>query len=188
MTIKTELRSQLRQRRNAFRAGAQTPFPVRPELVDKIQAMRCIGSYCSIGSEPDLVAVNHMITGRKIALALPRVTGRGAVMRFHAWSDGDALEKAEFGFLQPLITAALVEPDLLLVPMLGFDRDLHRLGQGAGHYDRYCENYPGTARIGIAWSVQEVADLVADPWDMPMDAICTEKEWICAARPAMERP
>jgi 5-formyltetrahydrofolate cyclo-ligase len=178
---KTELRSLLRQRRNAFQADEALPFPVSPELIQKIQTVQCVGSYCSLGSEPDVSAVNHMIQAQKIALALPRVDGRGSVMTFHSWADGETLEKAEFGFSQPLATAAIVEPDLLLVPMVGFDRKMGRIGQGAGHYDRYFERHPGTIKIGIGWSVQEVDQIAVDPWDIAMDAICTEKEWISAA-------
>jgi 5-formyltetrahydrofolate cyclo-ligase len=181
---KTELRSLLRQRRNAFRAGDASPFPVLSELIRKIERAQCVGSYCSLGSEPDMIAVNHMIQAQNIELALPRVDGRGSVMTFHRWALGDALERAAFGFYQPPAAMPIVKPDLLLVPLLGFDREMARIGQGAGHYDRYFERHPGTIKIGIGWSVQEVERLVVDPWDIAMDAVCTEKDWISATNSA----
>ncbi len=186
MTAKSELRSQLRERRNVFRMGHDSPFPLLPALRQKIETAQCVGSYCSIRSEPDLMAVNHMVLAHKITLAMPRVAGRDSVMTFHRWAETEALETADFGFSQPLPSAPQVEPDLLLVPLLGFDRAMNRIGQGAGHYDRYFERFPSATRIGIAWSVQEQPALNCDPWDVPMHAICTEKEWIIAENPAMD--
>jgi len=90
------------------------------------------------------------------------------------------MEQADFGFLQPLPSAEICNPDLILTPLVGFDRSLNRLGQGAGYYDRAFAALPDSLRIGIAWSIQECDGLVPDSWDMPLDAVLTEKEWITA--------
>jgi 5-formyltetrahydrofolate cyclo-ligase len=82
--------------------------------------------------------------------------------------------------LQPLLSAEACAPDLILTPLVGFDRALNRLGQGAGYYDRAFAARPDSLRIGIAWSIQECDGLMTDPWDMPLDAVLTEKEWITA--------
>ena len=77
--------------------------------------------------------------------------------------------------------AATVEataPDVILLPLIGFDRALNRLGQGAGYYDRACAALPDARRIGLAWNVQEWPALPADPWDVPLDAVATQREWI----------
>jgi 5-formyltetrahydrofolate cyclo-ligase len=71
-----------------------------------------------------------------------------------------------------------VAPDLILTPLVAFDRSLARLGQGAGHYDRAFARYPLARRIGVAFSVQEVERLPTDAWDVPLHAIVTEREWI----------
>lgn len=180
MTSKAELRSILRKRRAEFRANVPAPMPWRTELVAAIANVDYVGSYSAMGGEPDLSMINCSIAETGKQLALPRVEGRGTAMTFHRWSIEEALERAAFGFAQPPISATMVEPQLLLVPMVGFDRALRRLGQGAGHYDRYFERFPGAIRIGIAWSVQEVEMIATDSWDVPMHAILTEKEWICA--------
>ena len=179
MTTKAELRSLLRKRRAAFQATHSQPFPLHEQLRTIIAGSACIGSYWAIGSEPDMIAINQFAAETDVMLSLPRVDGRGTTMAFHVWLPGDPLETAAFGFAQPLASAPIVTPTLLLIPMLGFDRAMQRIGQGAGHYDRYTARFPLARKVGIAWSVQEAAQLATDPWDVPMDAICTEKEWIC---------
>jgi 5-formyltetrahydrofolate cyclo-ligase len=66
----------------------------------------------------------------------------------------------------------------VLVPLVAFDSRLMRLGQGAGHYDRALSLLGNAIAIGIAWSVQYAPSLITDPWDIPMDAVLTEKSWI----------
>ena len=85
-----------------------------------------------------------------------------------------------FGLLQPRSDAEEVSPDLILAPLVGFDRALRRIGQGAGFYDRAFARLPDARRIGLAWSVQEVDALPTDPWDVPLHAVATEREWIGA--------
>ena len=74
--------------------------------------------------------------------------------------------------------AGAVIPDIILVPLIGFDRGLHRLGQGAGYYDRASATLPDARRIGLAWSVQEWPALPQDDWDVPLHAVATERDWI----------
>ena len=66
---------------------------------------------------------------------------------------------------------------MILTPLLAFDAALNRLGQGAGHYDRAFAANAGAWRIGVAWSVQRVETLPADPWDVPLHNIITEQGW-----------
>ena len=80
--------------------------------------------------------------------------------------------------MQPRATADVVVPDVVLVPLVVFDSRLMRLGQGAGHYDRALSVLENASAIGIAWSVQHAPAIDADPWDVPMDSILTEKSWM----------
>ena len=89
-----------------------------------------------------------------------------------------ALAAGPFGLRQPAHDAATLAPDLVLAPLVAFDRRLHRIGQGAGHYDRAFAAWPEAVRIGVAWSVQEVPEFPPDAWDVPLHAIATEQEWI----------
>ena len=82
---------------------------------------------------------------------------------------------AAFNLRQPDPASPEVAPDVILTPLVGFDRRLNRLGQGAGHYDRAFARYEHAWRVGIAWSVQEVPAIPADIWDVPLHAIITEE-------------
>ena len=70
---------------------------------------------------------------------------------------------------------SIVTPDFLLVPLLAFDRRGHRLGYGAGYYDRTLAELPGAFALGCAYAVQEVPDVPAGPHDMRLDAVATER-------------
>lgn len=156
----------------AFRAA---PTPLRTLFAPG----RVIAGYVAIGSEADPARLLDQAAAAGATLALPYVERRSVPMRFLRWAPGDALVRGQMGLLQPdPAQAEEVAPDLFLAPLLAFDRRGHRLGQGAGYYDRAFARFTDAVRIGIAWSCQEVAAVPDDPWDEPLHAIVTEKEWI----------
>jgi 5-formyltetrahydrofolate cyclo-ligase len=110
-------------------------------------------------------------------LALPTLLDR-ATMRFLAWQPGDPLERGPMRLRQPVSTAPERAPDLIVTPLLGFDRQGGRIGYGAGHYDRAFQRYAGAHRIGLAWAMQEVETVPHDPWDVPLHAIVTEQGFL----------
>lgn len=116
---------------------------------------------------------------------LPWFAGRDARM---IWRAAPAVEPSPWGVLQPSADAEALAPDLVLVPLVAADRAGTRIGHGKGHYDRALQHLrdggvPVTT-IGLAWEMQIVEEtLAADPWDQPLDAIATPKEWIsCSNR------
>ena len=153
------------------------PTPLRAVLVQH----KIIGAYAATGSEADILSLLTTALGPDQRIALPFFTARGAPMQFREWQAGDALEAGPYKVAQPLASAAPALPDLLLIPLLGFDRNLNRLGQGGGHYDRYCAAHPDALRIGIAWDVQEIDLVPTEATDVPLNAILTQNEWISAA-------
>lgn len=182
---KAQLRTELRARRDALVAGLDSaaqlfafhapPTPLK-ELIDRAQ---CVAGYRPAGSEADPDALLAYVAKAGKTIALPYVERRSVPMRFLAWAPGDPLIPGQWGLEQPdIATAPEVAPDLFLAPLLGFDRRLHRLGQGAAYYDRAFARYPDAMRVGIAWHVQEVAIVPDDPWDVPLHAVLTEREWI----------
>ena len=180
---KTELRRLARARRKQFvadRGSALFPThaPHMAELFGRLSPQICIAGYCAMPNEADISALLTQIEGRGAALALPWIGEQGQDMLFRSWTGGAPLNIAADKFLQPLSTAKQVVPDIVLIPLLGFDRQGTRLGQGAGYYDRALARESAPLRIGIAWSLQEFENLPADPWDMPLDAILTEAEWV----------
>jgi len=180
---KEELRRLARARRKQFVADRDsalfpTHIPSVAELFRLLSPQICIAGYCAMPNEADILPLLKNLGSRGTALALPWIDDQGQNMLFRSWTDGAPLDLAADKFLQPLSTAKQVAPDIILVPLLGFDRQGTRLGQGAGYYDRALARQSATIRIGLAWSVQEFEILPADPWDMPLDAILTEAEWI----------
>ena len=173
MIGKQALRAALLKRRDAFR-GLFAPDPAR--LLERLRPDMTVASYVPIGNEVDPAPLLNAARALGCRVALPFVVSRAEPIRFLLWNG--PLEPGPFGLSQPPATAAEVAPDLVLTPLVGFDRRGNRLGWGAGHYDRAFALHPQAIRIGLAWSVQETDALEADPWDVPLHAIATEKEWI----------
>jgi 5-formyltetrahydrofolate cyclo-ligase len=184
VTTKSELRAQYRQARADFvdaltDAERAIAFSAAPApLKAHFQRGRTIAAYVPVGSEADPRSLLQQAAGAGCETALPHVTSRAAPMQFLRWSMGDALEDGPFGLKQPSSTAEPCRPDVILVPLVAFDSRLMRLGQGAGHYDRALSLLDQAYTVGIAWSVQQAPALPADPWDIPLNAILTEKAWI----------
>lgn len=182
--VKSTLRRKCRAERDRF-VAAMAPgqkalaFSHLPSPLAKLCLKgTVVAGYISIGSEAD---PSHLLAGaasQGCIIALPHVTSKVSPMRFLHWSAGEPLEMGPFGLSQPLADAPEVRPDIILTPLVAFDTRLMRLGQGAGHYDRALSLLENSAAIGIAWSIQEVDLVPTDPWDIPLDAILTEKSWI----------
>lgn len=181
---KAELRRKLRFRRNHHvlalpdfvRAIA---FRIPPALLrNMITDARCVGGYVANSNEAPVDGLLSVAESFGTITALPAFTGRNKDMEFVQWQAGDQLVEGPWKVKQPLIVQCKVVPDLLLCPLLGFDRDGGRLGQGGGHFDRYFSKHPEAIRIGIGWSVQEVDRIPLEPHDWPLDAVLTEQEFI----------
>jgi 5-formyltetrahydrofolate cyclo-ligase len=137
-----------------------------------------VASYAPVGGEADPAPLVRAAIAADCTIALPHVVDRATPLRFLAWDVDAPLVSGPFGLRQPGDHPHEVAPDLILTPLVAFDRTLARLGQGAGHYDRAFVRFPAALRIGVAFSVQEVDRLPTDPWDVPLHAIITEREWI----------
>lgn len=139
---------------------------------------KIVAGYVAIGSEVSPAALLAQANALGCGIALPHVTRRSAPMRFLRWTPGDDLVAGPFGLQQPSENAAECRPDVVLTPLTAFDDRLMRLGQGAGYYDRALSLLDHAIKVGLAWSIQRAPVLATDIWDVPMDAILTEKSWI----------
>ena len=98
-----------------------------------------------------------------------------------AFAFGDALASGQWGIREPLPDALEVAPDILLVPLLAFDRRGNRIGYGAGYYDMTItalRAHKSVTAIGIAFAAQEIAAIPATPRDARLDLVLTEREII----------
>jgi 5-formyltetrahydrofolate cyclo-ligase len=183
-TGKADLRTEFRQKRDEFVAAmnpselsiafSKAPSPLKHLFVPS----KIVAAYIPIGSEANPAALLAEAASAGCETALPHVTSRATPIRFLRWDNSDALADGPFGLKQPSAFAGPVEPDIILVPLVAFDANMMRLGQGAGHYDRALSVLPDAVAIGVAWSVQQAEHLPADPWDIPLHAVITEKAWI----------
>ncbi|WP_174285767.1 5-formyltetrahydrofolate cyclo-ligase [Sphingomonas bacterium] len=179
MTDKRTLRVQLRARRAM---AIETTIPVPSAFRARLSPGLTVASYIPIRGEADPSPLARAAVEAGCAILLPHVVDRATPLRFLAWDTEAALAAGPFGLHQPAADATEHVPDIVLTPLVGFDRLGNRLGQGAGHYDRAFARHPGAWRVGVALSVQEVDALAVDPWDMPLHAVATEKEWIMLDR------
>ena len=174
---KRTIRREARAARDAFVATNPIALSPPPAITGRFAPGVTIAAYLAIGSEADPAPLIAAARTAGATLALPYVAERSAPMRFLEWREDTALVAGPFGLTQPVPDACDVSPDIFLTPLVAYDRTLHRLGQGAGFYDRAFARYPDSWRIGIAWSVQEVAVVPTDPWDVPLHAVLTERHF-----------
>lgn len=175
MIDKRALRARMRAVRDAHGPGL---LPVARPFLDRLPPNQVVAAYRPLGAEADPALWVEAALHAGATIALPHVTDRASPIRFLTWADGEDLSVGAFGLHQPAADAPECRPDIILAPLVGFDRRGNRLGQGAGHYDRAFAANPDAWRVGIAWGVQEVEELVPDSWDVPLHAIATESEWI----------
>ena len=131
-----------------------------------------VGGFWPLPAEIDIRPLLLELAARGHTLALPATPPRGQPLVFHGWRPGEKLIEERFGTFRP--EGPVIVPDYLLVPLLAFDRAGHRLGYGAGYYDRTLAALPGRRKIGCAFAAQEVPEVPAGPHDVAMDAIATE--------------
>jgi 5-formyltetrahydrofolate cyclo-ligase len=181
---KSALRRIFRERRDAFVADLSPQilniaFSQTPNMLKKLLSTKTfVAAYAPLGSEANPMALLHTAHENGCHTALPHVSSKVAPMQFLAWQPGDPLETGLFGLQQPAAGSPTIAPDIIFVPLIAFDRRCSRLGQGGGHYDRALSVLPDAIKVGVAWSVQEIDIVPNDPWDIPLDHVLTEKEWI----------
>ena len=136
-----------------------------------------ISAYVPFGAEIEPGGILSRASAKGATLALPVVVKKGEPLVFRAWSFGEPLEEGVWGIPAPSASAPEVEPDVLLVPLLGFDQFGGRLGYGGGFYDRTIAKLrakkPVTA-IGLAFEIQRVEEVPLGPYDERLDWIVTE--------------
>ncbi len=109
-------------------------------------------------------------------VAVPVIEGRGRPLRFSRWTPDCALREGPFGTMVPEVDD-FIEPQVLIVPLVAFDRTGGRLGYGGGFYDRTLEMLRArrsTRAIGFAYAAQEAETLPLEPTDQPLDMVVTE--------------
>jgi 5-formyltetrahydrofolate cyclo-ligase len=185
-----ELRQSLAERRKALApaeriAAAQGLRRSLEQLPEYLTDARVAGYWATQGELP-LNLVIPPLAQRGQQFLLP-VVSKGQTLKFAPWRAGEDVQPNRYDIPEPTDTRELFEPfqiDLVLVPLLGFDRRGHRLGYGGGYYDRSFAFLNDQVRptepllVGIAYAFQELPQLDEADWDVPLDFIATERELI----------
>jgi 5-formyltetrahydrofolate cyclo-ligase len=136
------------------------------------QADAVVAGVWPLPGEIDLRPLLRQLAARGHVLALPVTPKRGLPLTFRRWAPGEALAQGRFGTLHPL--GPEIDPDLILVPLLAFDRRGRRLGYGGGYYDRTLAARPGAMRIGVGFAALEMDEVPVGPEDIVLPRIATE--------------
>jgi len=189
-TQRRELRQRLADQRRALTpqqriVAAQGLRRSLEQLPEYFTDARVAGYWASNGELP-LNLVIPPLAARGQQFLLPQI-GPERQLRFAPWQSGDAVEPNRHGIPEPVASGAWFAPfqlDLVLVPLLAFDRRGHRLGYGGGYYDRSFAFLKEQARptepllVGIGYAFQELDAIDAEPWDVALDFIATDRELI----------
>ena len=184
MARKSDLRTELRTKRKAMEAGQAATLSQRIlRLVlgqVPFHGVETVGLYWPVGDEVDPRGIASSELLEDCGFALPVTVGEEKPLEFWFWQPGDDLTKGAYGEMVP-VRRELARPDLLLIPLLGFDRAGYRLGQGGGYYDRTLHDLRKSRSIlavGVAFSFQECLNVPHEPHDEVLDRVVTEKEMI----------
>jgi 5-formyltetrahydrofolate cyclo-ligase len=184
---KADLRKRALARRQALEPSVREAFPAR--LADEGLRLalrlgsRVVSAFYPIAGEPDTLGLLRELAQHGFSTALPVTVSRRQPLRFRAWRPGEPTVAGPMKIPEPLASAREVDPDLLFVPLAAFDRRGHRIGYGAGHYDRALAALRARGPVsaaGVAFAVCEVDAVPDEPHDQLLDFILTESELIDA--------
>jgi len=187
---KRQLRQALRARRRALSAGAQRVAAARAARIAQRQhwfiRARHIAFYIAADGEVDPLPLlrRALALGKNVYLPMLRPGNR---LWFGEYRQDMRMRPNRYGIPEPR-GARWLQPwalDLVLLPLVGFDRRGGRLGMGGGFYDRSFAFWRRGGRrrpclMGLAHHFQEVAELPLEPWDVPLTGVVTDREWISA--------
>lgn len=181
------LRSRLRKKRTEISDEQRNSFDrsicqhIQKLVVEK--NARSIACYWPFNGEPDLIPLCKTLLADGCEIALPVISkNKPGVMTFCSWQAGMPLVKNRYGIFEPpgSTCITLAGFDMLIMPLVAYDRSGNRLGMGAGYYDRHLEhlkNSPAPLRVGAAYSLQEIDPIDKNHWDIPLHGIVNERGW-----------
>ena len=182
----------------AERAAAERAIATRLRRLGCARPGLRVAAYLAMPGEAGLAAFLAAASAAGTRLYVPRVASRRRrTLKFVELAPGASLRRGAYGIAEPSVRGRRVRPgeiDVVLVPLVAFDRDGHRLGMGAGYYDRALaprrdrgRAYRRPKLVGVAYACQEIASIRPRPWDVALDAVVTERELIVPRAAARRR-
>ena len=139
-----------------------------------VQQAQSVMAYCAIKNEPDMWALIYALLDMGKHVALPCVAPEGIIAA--DFGRDTKMQRGAYGIPQPVLTPnySRIEPDVVIVPGVVYDMQLFRIGFGAGYYDRFLAN-SSAVKIGVCFESQLVDNIDAEPHDVHMDFVVTER-------------
>ena len=137
---------------------------------------KIIGGYYPFNYELEIFNILEKLEKKNYTFSLPKISKKNE-MDFFEWSKREPLKVNKYGILEP-ISNKKIYPNILLIPLVGFDYHFNRLGYGGGYYDRYLlkrKTKNELFKIGVGFSFQKVKNMPIDEYDQKLDCIITEK-------------
>ena len=185
MDFKSSLRNELRHRRSGIPTPERATYDaaIRQHLSRLVNSRHsgAIACYWPFNGEPDFTPLFKQWLSDGRELALPVVSkNKDHAMKFHAYRPDTRLVKSGFGIMEPTESGVVLLDgfDLLITPLVGYDRYGNRLGMGSGYYDRHLESLremQTPLRVGVAYSLQEVDPIDKNHWDIPLHGVVNER-------------
>ena len=175
---KSEIRKKIQKlRKKNYSKDIQINFKsIIKILRKKKNTKKIIGGYYPYNYEANVMSILEKLEKKNYIISLPKI-GKNFSMNFFSWSFNDPLNINKYGIPEP-ITNKIIKPDILLVPLVAYDKNYNRIGYGGGFYDRYIKKIKKLKKIltiGIAFSYQRVKKIPIEKNDIKLDYIITEK-------------
>ena len=180
--LKSELRKKVLKVRKKFNTkNIQPNFKQIVKILkkEKITNQITIGGYYPVNFEIDDLTLLRKFKKNKFNISLP-IIKKNFQMDFYSWSFSEPLKINKYGIPEPE-AKNIVYPDVLLIPLVAFDKKLNRLGYGGGYYDRLIEKLSkkkNIIKIGLAFSSQEIKKIPINKHDQKLDYIITNENII----------
>ena len=136
---------------------------------------KLVGGYYPYNYEVDAMKILEKFERKGYQISLPKIK-KNFQMNFFSWSKNEPLEINKYGIPEPA-SDKVVYPDILLIPLLAFDKRLYRIGYGGGYYDRYIKRIKKRKKIttiGLAYSFQRVREIPINKYDVKLDFVVTD--------------
>ncbi len=182
MSVKRDIADAIIAQRKKYDVETRLPWDkaIHDQVIERTSGHKVIALYAAFNHEVDTYAIMETLWwDPTLTLVLPKISNKA--MTFHPVTGFQDLTPGQLGILEPTtaVTIDAKDIDMMLIPMVAFNRNGYRIGYGAGYYDRYLKD-TDFIKIGLAYDFQETTVSFEEMHDISCDAIITNREVIHA--------
>ena len=174
---KSEIRKKILKIRRKNSKNLKIDFENILEILRKKKNCKVIGGYYPYNHEVDTTEILNKLEKKNFKISLPKIK-KNSQMNFFSWSKDDPLLINKQGIPEPL-SKKIIYPDILLVPIVAYDKDFNRIGYGGGFYDRYIKRIKkmkNILTIGLAHSFQKIKKVPTNKNDIKLNYVIISKK------------